>query len=147
MKPYLVSLVVALAIAGCGDSAAPFFNKGSITASIVPSSVRSGDTATVAVSIVNRTPLPLRVGGSACPFSFVIQNSAGNAVGRSPDVFCVAVLVSVTIAPGDSVAQRFSWVAATADGVRLLPGQYRVEGRCDWAKGEASVPQPFVVTP
>lgn len=146
MRAFLVSLFGSALLVGCSDRA---FSPDvlTVTATVAPSPLHGGDTATVVVRLTNYTSLSVRAGGSACPFAFEIVNQSGAVVGGSAPQPCVQVLVSQVLMPGESVSQTFRWVANEAGGFPLVPGDYGVRGDCSWVPGGTSTPQPFVVVP
>ena len=146
MRPFLVSLVGSAMLVGCRDT--PFSpDVLTLAATVAPSPLRGGDTATVVVSLTNRTLVSVQVGGSACPFAFEIVDQAGAVVSGSAPQNCIEILVSQVLKPGDSVNQTFRWVANGSRGAPLVPGEYVVRGDCSWVPGGQSTPQAFVVTP
>jgi hypothetical protein len=146
MRAFLASLVGSTMLVGCRDT--PFSpDVLTVMATIAPSPLHGGDTATVAVSLTNYTSLSVRAGGSACPFAFEIVDQSGAVVSGSAPQPCLAVFVSQVLKPGESVSQTFRWVANETSGSPLVPGDYGVRGDCSWVAGVKSQPQPFVVTP
>lgn len=146
MRAFLVSLVGPAMLVGCRDT--PFSPEVlTLAATVAPSPLRGGDTASVVVSLTNNMLVSVRVGGSACPFAFEVVDQSGAVVSGSAPQNCIQVLVSQVLKPGESVSQTFRWVASATGGSPLVPGDYVVRGDCSWAPGGKSTPQPFVVTP
>jgi hypothetical protein len=147
MRALLVSLVGSAILLGCRDT--PFSPEVlTLVATIAPSPLHGGDTATVVVSLTNDTPLSVHVSGTPCPFGFEIVDQSGAVVGGISSLYCVQrILISRAIRPGETVSQAFPWVANDSGGSPLVPGDYGVRGDCSWVSGGKSQPQPFVVTP
>lgn len=148
MRAILVSLVGSALLVGCSDS--PFSpTMLTLAATVVPSPLRGVDTATVVVSVTNKTLFSVHVGGSPCPleFGFEIVDQSGDAVGGVPEGCVLRSFNSGVIKPGETVSQTFRWIAIDSGGAPLAPGSYDVRGDCSWVPGVKSPPQPFVVTP
>lgn len=148
MKPLWIGLFVAVPLAACQDTAAPVIatRLTFVRATISPNILRGGDTATIVVSFVNQSPMPIRVAGGVCPFSFAVLDVGGHVVSGSPAQPCSSLLIRLTIQPHDSTTQAFRWIA-TSGGMALTPGAYNLIGACDWTPEVRSTPEGFAVTP
>ena len=115
--------------------------------SISPATVRGGDTAVVAVRLVNPTLAATTVAGSStCRLAFDVLDKNGLRVGGSPDRgMCTTDLLSVVLAGGQSDAQVFRWAAVQASGQPVPPGSYTIVGRSLWVNGLQSAPRAFSI--
>jgi len=137
MKTFILSLIGSAVLVGCSDTPlSP--DLLTVTATVAPNPLQSGDTATVVVSLANHTPFSVSVGGTECPFAFEVVDQSGAVVGGPAPQFCVADLVSRVMMPGDRVSQTFRWTADAPGGGPLQPGTYSVRGLCQWVTRQGS---------
>ena len=141
MRFLLVSLVGGLAVVGCRDSTSPELL--SVSATFSPSTLHSGDSATIVVTLKNHSLFRAHVSGSACPFYFQILDQSGSPVGGNGATPCIRILVSQTLGPGETIRETFRWVANDFGGTPLQPGDYTLLGYCTWINGQSS--EGFVI--
>lgn len=143
MRSLLVSLVAGLTLVGCRDSTSPELL--SVSATVSPTTLHSGDSATIVVSLTNHSLFRARVSGEECPFYFEIIDQSGTSVGQGFSNCFTRIFVNRTLNPGETVSATFRWAASDTSGSPLKPGDYTLRGLCSWVGGEGST--AFIVLP
>lgn len=143
MRSLLLSIVAGLSLIGCRDSTSPVLLL--VSATVAPSPLHSGDSATIVVSLTNQSVLRARVSGEECPFYFEILDQSGTSVDRGFSPCFLRVFVNRTLNPGETVRATFRWSANDSGGNPLQPGEYTLQGYCTWINEKSSL--GFVIEP
>jgi hypothetical protein len=103
------------------------------------------------VTVFNRSSQPQTIGGDFCGFlGFEVTTSDGSVVGPG-SVFCSAILILKTLAPGDQYSENQVWTgSAIGNGAgtqpqMLSPGAYIVTGGVSPLSPEGSAEAPRVI--
>ena len=143
MRSLLFGLAVGFALVGCRDSTSPVLL--SVSATVAPSPLHSGDSATIVVSVTNQSVLRARVSGEECPFYFEVLDQSGTSVDQGFTPCFLRVFVNRTLNPGETVSATFRWAARDSGGSPLQPGEYTLQGYCTWINEKSSL--GFVIEP
>ena len=127
-------LLISLLVSGCGGDgrrvvAPPAYgDPAELVAwvSVTPTDIHPGETVQIEVGIRNPTTRPIVVGftSGSCRLSYTVRDA--NGTGVAPGFACTADAPTYELAPGETIAGRYSWDGTSYSGVPLPPGEYRV---------------------
>ena len=118
-------LVLLLSAAACGTEPAPLY----VTVTAAPSTFKAGEAVIVRTAITNVGAGDVVYTYGACDFHFAVVNRVGTRL-RVDEGPCIGLLLTRTLAPGDSAVFAQEWDGTNrADRSRLSPGSYKLVPR------------------
>ena len=96
---------------------------------VEPLTFRAGETVQIEVGVRNPTTRSIVMGftSGSCALSYAVLN--GNGVVVAPVIPCTADAPIRELAPGETIAAKYSWDGTSYSGTPLPPGEYQVRSQ------------------
>jgi intracellular proteinase inhibitor BsuPI len=124
MRPLtFASLIVVAALACQREPVSPRSAKGlTLTLALAQTELQRGEPDSVVMTLTNTNRHYVSLSGGACePRAYVRDASGVTVVPQGGDWFCIAVLRSLVLAPGERYTHTFVWQTGP-----FTPGNYSV---------------------
>jgi len=139
---HALTLITVVSLIACSDINEPH-EAFDVFVSVSPQQLVVGDTARIAVTVINTTSRTRPLDTEGCVIYFEVRSSTGNVVAPEGR-YCPLALWVGDLVPGDSLGFTFDWRGERAGEDFLPAGSYRVVGVFDGRTGRRfSAPAPI----